>query len=268
MNNLLVTLLVCFFSFSPGICRGKVFIVSDIDDTLKITQGTDLKGVLHFLRDERGVQKDLLVLFREWEARGAEFVYLSSSYKFLYDGVEWLKEADFPDGVVYQRDENSPLDGRVYKKNLLRMILRTLRPGPEDSIYFFGDNGGADDEVYSEVVSEEKLQNQSMIFVRDVLLSQSVPFVEARDVAYKSVNYFISAKDMAPNCFLWLISGNFSFEAYVLLHMPYYSRNSLTAFQKENLIKRLKRNCRKDDLSCSGRVNKLAHDYFRTYYQF
>lgn len=268
MVKFLCAILFFFHILSSGKCQGKVFIVSDIDDTLKINQGLDLKGVLYFLRDEKDVQQDLLVLFREMESRGATFIYLSSSFKYLYDASEWLEQAGFPTGSVFQRDENSSINGKFYKKNKLREIILGLNLQSDDSIHFFGDNLGGDDSVYAEVVSELNLQAPSRIYIRDVLLSQLTPFVEIKTSGLKDVNYFISMRELSPQIILWLMEGEISLEAYVLLNLPYYSKNSISVLQKENMTRRLKHGCAPRDLSCDGRSTKRMMSFVQSYYQF
>lgn len=133
-----------------------VSIVSDIDDTVKITDVTDRKALLEntFLLDFRAAE-GMAQLYREWGSNGAALHFVSSSPWQLYSPLlEFLDEHRFPWGTlslkqVRFRDEtlfNLFKKGTETKPEAIENIFDRY---PNRKFILVGDSGEQDPEVYS-----------------------------------------------------------------------------------------------------------------------
>jgi hypothetical protein len=151
-----------------------VSVISDIDDTVKISHVTDRKRLLEqtFLLDF-AVVEGMPEIFSECSDAGASFHFVSSSPWQLYAPLdEFLSEAGFSDytlnlKAVRFRDETL-LDlfkkGTETKPKAIEKILNTY---PGRQFYLVGDSGEHDPEVYAQIA--EKYPDQILkIFIRNV----------------------------------------------------------------------------------------------------
>jgi len=254
--------IICIIFSSPS--WGRKVIISDIDDTLKISPGLKVSGLLTVLRGESPAYRDMQVLYREWESAGAEFIYLSSSYKYFYDGKGWLEEHGFPSGAVYQRDEDSSLDGQIYKKNTLTEILSPLVREEGHEFIFLGDNLGGDEKVYTEIVRDLKLESKSTVFIRDMLLVtlfSSRPMIDIQS----NVKYFISLRDITSSMFLWSLGNEVSLYNFLFMQQSFFSRKAISEPQRENLVQRMKSRCNRD-VSCRNKISSDVGILLGNYY--
>ncbi len=130
-------------------------VISDIDDTIKITQITDHDALLRntFLRPYRAVA-GMAELYERWASRGAVFHYASASPWQLYRPLtEFMDVARFPAGTLHLKTfswkDSSFMslfdDPREYKPAVIKPILQRY---PRRRFVFVGDSGEKDPEVY------------------------------------------------------------------------------------------------------------------------
>lgn len=255
-----------FLVFS-SVLHARIIIISDVDDTIKVTHGLSSKSVMNYFKGESASFPEMDILYHEWKNMGGQFLYLSSSYQGIYDARKWIQEYQFPEGKVIQRDEDSYLDGKLFKKEELVKVFTDQEIYPDDLFLFLGDNFGEDDEVYEEIVREFKLEKQSIIMIRDILLDQCLPGMDVKGSPVPGVHYYISARDLADVLFPMYFSGTISFDALILSSASYYEKKAFTEFQVDSLKKRLKgRYCEAGDLSCQNFVVQRSLELLRGYY--
>ncbi|CAM2070535.1 DUF2183 domain-containing protein [Sulfidibacter corallicola] len=136
-------------------------VVSDIDDTIKISGVLDKRELLinTFCRPFAPTP-GLAEIYRQWAARDASFFYVSASPWQLYpDLAEFIRSNRFPLGVFFLR----PLrvkdrtfyhflfeDKIAYKRE---RILNLYRDFPTKKFLLVGDSGEKDPEVYGEIAA-------------------------------------------------------------------------------------------------------------------
>lgn len=154
--------------------REGVSVVSDVDDTIKISEVRDKQRLLErtFLREFEAVPA-MAALYGQWAAAGATFHYLSASPWQLYDALlEFTEKAGFPAGSMHLklfRAKDSSFfslfeDPQSYKGPLLRALIAGA---PGRRFVLVGDSGEMDPEVYAGAFREFPDQVVA-IYIRDV----------------------------------------------------------------------------------------------------
>ncbi len=155
-----------------------VTIISDVDDTIKISDVTDRKELIKntFVRPFRAVP-GMAAQYQAWEKQGAVFHYLSASPWQLYLPLEEFRAAEgFPRGVWSMKHlrltDRSAIDffksQEAYKTTLLRAILAEY---PERLFVLVGDTGEQDPEIFGALAREFPKQ-VLRVFIRE---SQTPP---------------------------------------------------------------------------------------------
>ncbi len=137
----------------PGIS-----VISDIDDTIKITRVTDHRQLFEntFLRDFRAVE-GMPALYRSLVAGGARLHFVSSSPWQLYPPlVEFIQAAGFPWATlnlkaVRFRDETLLNFFKAGTETKPAQIEPILQRYAERKIILIGDSGEQDPEVYGDI---------------------------------------------------------------------------------------------------------------------
>lgn len=150
------------FSGSVGLVEPDgLSIISDIDDTVKVSNVTDRRSLLEhtFLLDFVAAP-GMPELYRDWSIEGTAFHFVSSSPWQLYEPLkEFLDQAGFPWAsfslkAVRFRDETL-LDlfkeGTETKPPVIEAILDRY---PERKFILIGDSGEQDPEVYAALLRE------------------------------------------------------------------------------------------------------------------
>jgi hypothetical protein len=150
-------------------------IISDIDDTIKVSQVTDRRELLRntFCRPFRPVP-GMAELYRRWAERAeAQFHYVSASPWQLYGPLaEFVRSNGFPRGTFHLKpfrvkDETflqlfaSP---EKYKRGVIEPLLRRF---PQRRFVLVGDSGEKDPEIYGELARKHPGQVHR-ILIRDV----------------------------------------------------------------------------------------------------
>lgn len=155
-----------------------VTIISDVDDTIKISDVTDRKELIKntFVRPFRAVP-GMAAQYQAWEKQGAVFHYLSASPWQLYLPLEEFRAAEgFPRGVWSMKHlrltDRSAIDffksQETYKSTLLRAISAEY---PERVFVLVGDTGEQDPEIFGALAREFPKQ-VLRVFIRE---SQTPP---------------------------------------------------------------------------------------------
>jgi hypothetical protein len=169
-----------------------VIVISDIDDTIKITQVLDRKATLRntFLEPFRPVP-GMSDVYRAWaEKAGAQFCYVSASPWQLYSPLaDFIRSNGFPAGLFYLKsfrwkDETlfNLFEGpEKYKPGVIGPLMKQL---PNRKFVFVGDSGERDPEIYG-ALAREHPQQVTKIFIRDV--TNEGPDAERFKKAFRSL---------------------------------------------------------------------------------
>ena len=149
-------------------------VISDVDDTIKISEVADRRALLAntFLRDYKPVD-GMSELYRQWENRGARFHYVSATPWQLYEPMdEFLRREKFPQGSmhmkVFRLHDRSALNllgmQHKYKPEVIDKILTDF---PQRRFVLVGDSGEQDPEIYGEL-ARRHLEQVVRILIRHV----------------------------------------------------------------------------------------------------
>jgi hypothetical protein len=151
-----------------------VSVISDIDDTIKVTEVTDRKKLLQntFLLPFRAVD-GMADVYRRWSNGGAKFHFVSASPWQLYEPLAaFASQAGFPAATFHLRQvrfkDSSVLsllaDPLEAKLQVIEPLMATF---PHRRFILVGDSGERDPEVYGRIA--EKHPDQVLrIYIRDV----------------------------------------------------------------------------------------------------
>ena len=182
---------------------GSVSVISDIDDTIKITEVPAGHRVLYlntFVREFRSAP-GMAARYKQWI--DAPFHYVSGGPWQLYTPLfDFLPGEGFPDGSVHMRNFPLRVEDAMkaqqfidflfnkeatarHKKERIREIMTHF---PSRTFILVGDSGEADPEVYREIKDDPKFGHRvQAIFIRTVTESKEgrltgMEVIEARKV--------------------------------------------------------------------------------------
>lgn len=149
-------------------------VISDIDDTIKISEVRDKKALLAntFLKDFRPVP-GLSEVYNAWSQQGASFHYVSASPWQLYEPLaELTGPGRFPEGVFHLKTvrltDSTLLDlfasPEGYKAGEIEPLLKAF---PRRRFVLVGDTGEKDPEIYGAIARKYPEQIR-WILIRDV----------------------------------------------------------------------------------------------------
>lgn len=137
-----------------------VLIVSDIDDTVKVTEVRDRKKMLQntFLKSYEPVE-GMSGLYRSWETEGADFFYLSASPWQLYEPLtRFLADADFPEGLMQMKTFDLPSGIKTIFDSpgtvKIPALKKLMKSFPDRKFILVGDSGEMDPEIYGKIAAE------------------------------------------------------------------------------------------------------------------
>lgn len=131
-----------------------VAVITDIDDTVKVTHVTNRKEMLRntFLRPFTEVE-GMSSAYQDWAANGTIFHYVSNSPLQLYPALaEFLDEKGFPLGGIHLRSfwkKGEKVEGSDDHKP--RTIEKLLHLYPQREFVLVGDSGEHDPEFYGAI---------------------------------------------------------------------------------------------------------------------
>ena len=143
MKAIILSLLVLFSAQS---LHAKTLIVSDVDDTIKMTGVLDNKLKVSF----NGIFRTkafsgMSELYNELSSEDITFHYVSGSPKFIRSRVEnFLDENNFPAGELTLKDKIKD-DTFEYKTNTIQNLINEQKP---DKVILIGDDTEVDPEIY------------------------------------------------------------------------------------------------------------------------
>ena len=154
--------------------REGISVISDIDDTIKISEVRDRHKLLQntFLREFQAVP-GMSEAYRRWSAAGAEFHFVSSSPWQLYEDLDqFARKSGFPPATYHLKrfrlKDSSFLelfaDPRTTKPPLIESLLAAY---PQRRFVLVGDSGEYDPEVYGLIAGKFPAQ-VAKVYIRDV----------------------------------------------------------------------------------------------------
>lgn len=152
-----------------------VSVISDIDDTIKISEVLDKKKLMEntFLKPYVAAP-GMVDAYKRLAAEKIAFHYLSSSPWQLYPALSaFMKEAGYPPGSFHMRDFRMK-DETVF--NVMKSSLETKPPGirklfddyPQRQFILIGDSGEKDPEIYG-MIAREYPGRVKHIYIRKVM---------------------------------------------------------------------------------------------------
>jgi phosphatidate phosphatase APP1 len=144
-------------------------VISDIDDTIKITDVLDHRRTLErtFLEEFEAVD-GMAKLYETWQRRGAVFHYVSASPWHLYRPLtSFMKRAGFPEGTVHLRNFRLKDSSRwnlfessaPHKLGTIRDLMRRF---PKRRFFLVGDTSEGDPEIYARIAREHPAQVEAI----------------------------------------------------------------------------------------------------------
>ncbi len=134
-----------------------VSVITDIDDTIKISNVLDKKELLRntFLRPYRAVP-GMARLFAVWQARGAVFHYVTASPWQIYESLAgFTADNGFPEGVFHMRSFGFPFNftSLLDPADTVKIphITTLMERFPRHRFILVGDSGERDPEIYGEI---------------------------------------------------------------------------------------------------------------------
>lgn len=149
-----------------------ISIISDIDDTIKVTDVVaGAKVVLQntFLKDMREVD-GMARVYGKWWKQGAAVHYVSNSpWQLIKTLLEFFENHHFPPGSAHLRLHDGLIKAYFkspgeHKRKAIREILKDF---PDRKFILVGDSGEIDMEIYTEIAIEYPDQI-ARIFIRDI----------------------------------------------------------------------------------------------------
>jgi len=192
---------LCLLSFLINVSWAKTLVISDIDDTIKMTNNMSTSGtIVHFLDNDPFPVMPILYrdLKSQLDAKGeqVEFSYVSGGYRAIFNGDKFIKKNNFPPGKVYLRTLKSSRSTFTYKYLTITKIIEDLSAEDRQNltIYFFGDNAAYDADVYWQLTRDLGLR--SHIFIRDVQTKATFALESESLEQVKGLHYFFTERDL------------------------------------------------------------------------
>ncbi|CAO3661738.1 unnamed protein product [Rhizopus stolonifer] len=154
-----------------------ISVISDIDDTIKITDVLDGKDAIiqnTFFRTAKDVP-GMNEVYRDWASKGAHIHYVSNSPWQVYTAInEFVSTKKFPQGSMHLRSVSTQelIMGRP-GKHKLDVIPKILKDFPNRKFILVGDSGEIDPEIYQQIYHDFPDQ-VIKIFIHDVSSQRAI----------------------------------------------------------------------------------------------
>jgi phosphatidate phosphatase APP1 len=163
-----------------------VSVISDIDDTIKVTNVADRRELLaNTLLREFTAVPDMVAAYRDWASRGVAFHYVSASpWQLAVSLRQFFDTVGLPAGSMHLRlfrlKDSTPL-GRLpsAKRSKRAAILRIIDHFPQRQFILVGDSGERDPAVYA-AVARQRPGRIAGVAIRRVASNIPWPKVERR----------------------------------------------------------------------------------------
>ena len=165
-----------------GATMGKVYVadrtglsvITDIDDTIKITDVTSRSRMLSrtFLEPFEPIE-GMAYLYRKLHQQGAMFHYVSSSPWQIFQPLQaFLDEHGFPGGSMHLkwfrlRDQFFKRWAIIRRKSKAGTIVSMIKRMPQRTFLLIGDSGERDPEIYAKIAKRFPRQVRE-IWIRDI----------------------------------------------------------------------------------------------------
>ena len=134
-----------------------IMVITDIDDTIKISEVYDKSKLLRnvFVNEYKPVPK-MQKLLNSWKNKGADFTYLTSSPWQLFPAIQsFITKEKFPEGLIQMKSFGLK-DGYLSifespEKFKTPIILRIMKDFPDKKFIFIGDSFEKDPEIYADI---------------------------------------------------------------------------------------------------------------------
>ena len=137
---------------SANLLFAKTFIISDIDDTLKVSHvlNTADAALNAFRTDIPFKGSPELFRFLEKEVKDSKFFYVTNAPKWLMkkSHTKFIRENAFPKGDIYLKSEYSSEEHKI------KTILKILKKETPTQLILIGDNGQEDIKFYDHIARE------------------------------------------------------------------------------------------------------------------
>ncbi|KAG0172567.1 hypothetical protein DFQ28_010319 [Apophysomyces sp. BC1034] len=177
-----------------------ISVISDIDDTIKITDVPDGSDAIlrnTFFRQAREVP-GMSDVYRNWAEQGASVHYVSNGPWQVFPALqEFFKDTKFPKGSMHLRviTTQDLLLGKP-KQHKLEVIPKIFQDFPNRKFILVGDSGEYDPEIYQEIYARFPSQ-VAKIFIHDVTSERAMTEDrrkrdrDASDSYYNSIRKFL-----------------------------------------------------------------------------
>ncbi|CAO3606831.1 unnamed protein product [Cunninghamella blakesleeana] len=135
-----------------------ISIISDIDDTIKITDILDGKDAIlqnTFFRKSKAIP-GMASVYQSFASKGMKIHYVSNSPWQIYPALQnFLEDYQFPKGSIHLRmiSTQSLILGKA-GKHKYDTIINIMKDFPERKFILIGDSGEIDPELYAKVYHE------------------------------------------------------------------------------------------------------------------
>ena len=151
-----------------------ISVISDIDDTVKLSYVTDHKKLFEssFFKDFLPVE-GMPELYQKWYKQGAKFHYVSSSPWQLYEPLdEFMQNHGFPEAtlslkMIRFKDETFFNLFKSATKTKPQAINAIIKRYPNRKYILLGDSGEKDAQVYAQIANQHP-DKISKIYIRNV----------------------------------------------------------------------------------------------------
>ena len=155
-------------------------VISDIDDTIKISEVIDKKALIeHVFFKDYEATPGMPGFYAELEKHGAYFHYISASPWQLYPSLKPFLDAHYPKGSFSLRhfrvtDSSFIRFFRSSMEYKIDTISGIIERYPQHQFILIGDSGENDPEVYATIFKRYP-QNIRKILIREVMGSDTGP---------------------------------------------------------------------------------------------
>lgn len=169
LSSALMLVFILSLSAQAQLKPTPLVLVSDIDDTIKISEVLDKEGVqANAMRTEnlfRGMAELLTIMKNNYPLMGLVYLTNAQENQMRPSHQKFLSDNGFPDGLLLLRKNMNDVD---FKLNRLREILKVTSPRV---VILLGDNGESDTQVFDQISKENK-QVIFLSYIRQVYYSK------------------------------------------------------------------------------------------------